>query len=102
MYTAVLSRLVDGICLVSNQLSILLLKERALVTGRVVPESVLEAAIEQVPKSVKILAPLVDYFVELLNDSNTPDIELVTEGETWESFASKWVQYVINKLRAML
>lgn len=59
-----------------------------------VPEDVLETAIEQVPKSVKILAPLVDYFVELKNDSNTPDIELTTEGETWENFASKWIQYV--------
>ena len=58
-------------------------------------------AIEQVPRSIKILAPLVDYFVELQNDSS-PDIELVTEGETWDSFSSQWVQYVITKLRAML
>ena len=77
-------------------------KDRALLTGRVVPEEVLEMAIEQVPKSVKILGPLVDYFVELRNDSDTPDIEIVSEGETWENFASKWVQYVFNKLRSML
>ena len=78
------------------------MKDRALLTGRIVPEHVLEMAIEQVPKSVKILAPLVDYFVELCNDSDTPDIEIVTEGETWQNFASKWVQYVMRKLRAML
>lgn len=77
-------------------------KERALLTGRVVPEDVLEMAIEQVPKSVKILGPLVDYFVELNNAPETPDIELTTEGETWEHFSLKWVQYVLHKLRAML
>ena len=76
-------------------------KDRAQSTGRVVPEDVLKMAMEQVPKSVKILAPLVDYFVELRNDSS-PEIEIVTEGETWEHFASKWVQYVVDKLRAML
>jgi hypothetical protein len=69
-------------------------QERAVFTGRVVPRDVLEMAIEQVPKSIKILAPLVDYFVELKNDPNTPDIELGTEGETWANFESKWVQYV--------
>jgi hypothetical protein len=49
-------------------------------------------ALEQVPKSVKILAPLVDYYCELNNAPNTPDIELVTEGETWESFTKQWIQ----------
>jgi predicted ester cyclase len=67
---------------------------RAVFTGRVVPRDVLEMAIEQVPMSIKSLAPLVDYFVELKNDPNTPDIELGTEGETWANFESKWVQYV--------
>lgn len=67
-------------------------EERALVTGRVVPRDVLEMAMEQVPKSVKILAPLVDYFVELENGDNEPDILIKTEGETWANFQSKWVQ----------
>lgn len=78
------------------------MKERALVTGRVVPRDVLEMAMEQVPKSVKILAPLVDYFVELENGDNEPDILIKTEGETWANFQSKWVQYVLNFLRSML
>mmetsp|Transcript_22225 Transcript_22225/g.40372 ORF Transcript_22225/g.40372 Transcript_22225/m.40372 type:complete len:98 (+) Transcript_22225:852-1145(+) len=49
-------------------------------------------ALEQVPKSVKILAPLVDYYCELNNAPNAPDIELVTEGETWEDFTKQWIQ----------
>jgi hypothetical protein len=52
----------------------------------------LEQALEQVPRSVKLLAPLVDYCAELLNAPNAQDIELVTEGETWETFYSQWVQ----------
>jgi hypothetical protein len=63
-----------------------------LVTGRVVPRKLLAEALEQVPRSVKILAPLVDYHVELNNASDDGNIELVTEGETWETFTSHWIQ----------
>ena len=56
------------------------------------PEKVLEKALEQVPKSVKILAPLVDYHVELLNAPGADDIEILTDGETWDSFKSNWIQ----------
>jgi len=59
-----------------------------------VPKAVLEKALEQVPKSVKKLAPLVDYHIELMNAPDADDIEIVTSGETWESFKSHWVQYV--------
>jgi hypothetical protein len=66
------------------------LKERAIETGRIVPQKVLAAALEQVPKSVEILAPLVDYRVEL---SNAADIVLVNPpGENWESFQKQWIQ----------
>ena len=68
------------------------MKDRAISTGRVVPKEVLTEAIEQDPKSVKILAPLVDYFVEVEYAPGAGDIELVTEGETWQSFESKWIQ----------
>lgn len=62
-------------------------------TGRVVPCELLQAALEQVPISVKHLAPLVDYFAELNNAPNAPDIELTApEGETWESFTKNWLQ----------
>ena len=72
------------------------------MTGRVVPRELLEKTIEQVPKSVKILAPLVDYRTELLNAPNAEDIELVTEGETGESFKNRWKQtlaWIPKKLR---
>jgi len=65
---------------------------RAMKTGRVVPQATLEAALKQVPKSVEKLSSLVDYHVELHNAPNAEDIELVTQGETWESFRSRWVQ----------
>lgn len=65
---------------------------RAMTTGRIVPKEVLEEALEQVPRSVKVLEPLVDYFCEINNAPGAPDLELLTEGETWETFESKWVQ----------
>jgi hypothetical protein len=65
---------------------------RAMTTGRVVPREVLERALDQVPRSVKVLAPLVDYFCEINNAPGAPDVELITEGETWETFESKWIQ----------
>jgi len=64
---------------------------RARTTGRVVPEETLKLALEQVPKSVKILGPIVDYFVEL-NNPPGGDIEMTTEGEDWESFENNWMQ----------
>jgi hypothetical protein len=49
----------------------------------------------QVPKSIKILAPLVDYYAELHNAPGAEDVELVKpEGETWESFQKTWQQSV--------
>ena len=55
--------------------------------------------IEQVPESVAELSPLVDYHIELLNDPKTPDIEIVTPGETWEHFTAQWIQYVYHEER---
>jgi hypothetical protein len=71
------------------------------VTGRVVPQKLLAEAIEQVPRSVAELAPLVDYHVEIRNAPNQPDVQLVTPGETWESFTATWVQYVLRFERAL-
>jgi len=64
---------------------------RAKLTGRVIPNELLELAIKQVPKSVNFLAPLADYCCEV---SNAPgaDIKIETEGETWETFQSNWLQ----------
>lgn len=64
--------------------------DRAITTGRVVPQELLEKALKQVPESVKKLSPLVDYFVELSNDD---EIELVgLSCETWDSFKANWMQ----------
>lgn len=78
--------------------------ERAVKTGRVVPQETLEMALEQVPKSVKVLAPLADYFCELNNCPDAKDIEIVTDGQiledieivtdgqSWDTFQSNWLQ----------
>lgn len=71
-------------------------KQRAITTGRIVPSHVLEEAIEQVPKSVKILAPVVDYYAEINNAPGVDDIELVKpENSNWVQFRQQWFQYVL-------
>ena len=57
-----------------------------------VPTDIIEETLEQVPRSVAALSPLVDYTCELNNAPKGDDIELLTEGETWESFTSHWLQ----------
>lgn len=66
-------------------------EERAILTGRVIPRKLLELAITQVPRSVKILGPLADYFCEI---DNAPfeELKIITKGETWETFQHKWLQ----------
>lgn len=64
---------------------------RAKITGRVVPRDLLESSIEQVPKSVALLRPMVDFSVDI-NNSGTEDVELVTPGVDWEIFQNQWVQ----------
>jgi len=69
---------------------------RAVLTGRIVPEELLERAMEEVPKSVKILAPLVDYYAEIHNPPDADDVELVKpEGSNWKEFRQQWIQYVL-------
>lgn len=87
-------------------------KKRGLETGRIVPLETLELALEQVPQSVRILSPLVDFFCELSNGSeesssshksdNDPiSIELSTEGVTWESFRMEWEQQCLLNYDAL-
>ena len=62
----------------------------------------LAKTIGEVPRSVQELAPLVDYHVELMNDPANPDIEIVTPGETWQTFTSNWIQYVLRSILLLL
>lgn len=78
--------------------------DRAVTTGRIVPQELLVAALEQVPKSVEILSPLADCSLELKNAPRAEDIELVTPNQTWETFESNWVQtcaWVPNRERML-
>ena len=79
---------------------LLKIQARALATGRIVPVDVLEAPLEQVPRSVAILAPLVDYYAEIKNDDGVDDVELVKPVGSWEDFRKTWLQYV--RLNSML
>lgn len=65
--------------------------ERAERTGRVVPRETLEASLEQVPKSVEILSPIVDFFCELNNPPDS-DIEIITDDMDWDTFQVNWLQ----------
>uniref|UniRef100_A0A7S2I1W7 Zeta toxin domain-containing protein n=1 Tax=Helicotheca tamesis TaxID=374047 RepID=A0A7S2I1W7_9STRA len=65
---------------------------RSKMTGRIVPRATLEEALEQVPKSIQILGPLSDFFAELNNSPDNDDIELMTEGLSWDEFRRQWDQ----------
>jgi hypothetical protein len=64
-----------------------------MTTGRIVPRDLLVKALEQVPRSVAKLSPLVDYTAELHNAPHADDIQLVApHDETWDSFKEQWSQ----------
>jgi hypothetical protein len=63
---------------------------RAEATGRVVPQEKLLATLEAVPRSVAKLAPLTDYTICIQTDG--PEPAILTENETWASFADHWKQ----------
>lgn len=68
--------------------------QRALVTGRIVPNKILEETLRQVPRSMKILSKLVDYYAEV-NNPKDKDIELIEPKDgTWASFRKNWTQTV--------
>jgi hypothetical protein len=49
----------------------------------------------EVPRSVEILAPLVDYYAEINNPQNVDDVQLIKPADsTWEEFKRQWIQYV--------
>ena len=85
-FSFILLKLCSSLCLS------LCLKNRAKVTGRVVPRETLEQSILQVPVSIKKLAPLADFFCELDNAPGSGEITIKTEGVTWDSFRDVWSQ----------
>ena len=66
-------------------------QNRARITGRVVPISLLEKTMVQVPDSVAILKTQADFFVELHNAWGK-DVEIVQPpGLDWDKFAKQWM-----------
>lgn len=66
-------------------------QSRARVTGRVVPTSLLEETMEQVPKSVSVLKTKADFFVEFHNDGDGDDVKIVQpEYLDWQGFTRQW------------
>jgi hypothetical protein len=54
-----------------------------------VPRDLLEMSIEQVPKAVAVLRPMVDFSVELHNTGGE-DVDLVSPGIDWDVFTNQW------------
>ena len=68
-------------------------QELAMKNGRAVEEEVLDASREFAPRIVEVLAPMADYVCELRNDMDgVQNTDIVTKGETWDTFRSKWGQ----------
>lgn len=71
-------------------------EKRARETGRIVPHESLEMSLEQVPISVKKLAPLADFFCELDNSYDAAEggseVRMITQGITWDAFRDNWAQ----------
>lgn len=67
-------------------------KNRGKKTGRVIPVETLEISLEQVPKSVKHLASLADFFCEFSNAPNSNSVTIQTKGMTTEAFRDNWAQ----------
>lgn len=49
-------------------------------------------SLKQVPVSVSVLGPTVDFFAELDNSPRNPEVKLATEGITWDEFRDNWAQ----------
>lgn len=70
-------------------------RQRGETTKRVVPDEVLLASLEQTPRAVAELAPLVDYCVTIDNDGREPRLVAggggpVAGAESWTLFSGVW------------
>lgn len=65
---------------------------RARTTGRTVPRDVIDAALDSVPYSVRVLAPLADYTAEIVNDRDDENGHSFhfSPPETLASFSRVW------------
>lgn len=63
-------------------------ERRAKITGRAVPRRLLDEALEQVPKSVEMLAPLTDYTATILNSGD--ELKLISGDGSWLKFKERW------------
>lgn len=74
------------------RLVVVTIQSRARITGRVVPISLLEETMEQVPKSVAILKTKADFFVEVNNAGEEgDDVQIVQPSNLdWSAFARAW------------
>lgn len=52
-------------------------RTRAETTGRVVPEAVIQSAIEQIPNTLRLLSPKVDYFATFENEDGLEEPRLL-------------------------
>ena len=65
---------------------------RAKRTGRVIPRATLEESMLQVPKSVRQLSPLADFYAQLHNTEDGPIAIEAPSGLTWQAFREAWTQ----------
>ena len=56
--------------------------------GRAVPRELVDASLKQVPESVRVLGPLVDYVAEVENDDD--GLRLRRGGADWGAFRAAW------------
>ena len=66
--------------------------KRGQLTGRVVPQSLLEESLTQVPLSVQQLENETDFVCRIVNGLK-PEPVLATDGVSWSDFAKLWMQY---------
>jgi hypothetical protein len=70
-------------------------ERRAQITGRLIPRQVLEATLEAVPESYRLLSPLVDYHATF-NNAEDGKAAVLLPPETWESFMSQFADVCLD------
>ena len=63
--------------------------KHARITGRTIPEETIDYALEQIPKSIPQVAPLVDYCCAIANHD---ELTILTQGEDWDTFRLHFLQ----------